>query len=149
MSAIYPQVNSELATNPTQQLDIQIYYRIYLHSLLFLAAFCTWHYILVVSMGGSNELVECFCGGAVAEGGSGAVVQFVGDGVEVGLVAGDGGSFGKVAADKSVGIFVCSSLPGAMGVSEEHLHAGILGEALVAGHFWALVPCQCSHRTLG
>ena len=37
-------------------------------------------------MGGSNELVECFCGGAVAEGGSGAVVQFVGDGVEVGLV---------------------------------------------------------------
>ena len=46
-------------------------------------------------MGGSNELVECFCGGAVAEGGSGAVVQFVGDGVEVGLVAGDGGSFGQ------------------------------------------------------
>ena len=47
-----------------------------------------------VSMGGSNELVECFCGGAVAEGGSGAVVELVGDGVEVGLVAGDGGSFG-------------------------------------------------------
>ena len=43
---------------------------------------------VVVSMGGSNELVECFCGGAVAEGGSGAVVQFVGDGVEVGLVMG-------------------------------------------------------------
>ena len=42
-----------------------------------------------VSMGGSNELVECFCGGAVAEGGSGAVAQVVGDGVEVGLVAGD------------------------------------------------------------
>ena len=47
-----------------------------------------------VSMGGSNEFVECFCWGAVVEGGSGAVVQFVGDGVEVGLVAGDGGSFG-------------------------------------------------------
>ena len=42
-------------------------------------------------MGGSNELVECFCGGAVAEGCSGAVARFVGDGVEVGLVAGDGG----------------------------------------------------------
>ena len=52
-------------------------------------------------MGGSNEFVECFCGGAVAEGGSGAVVEFVGDGVEVGLVAGDGGSFGKVSADES------------------------------------------------
>ena len=41
---------------------------------------------MVVSMGGSNELVECFCGGAVAEGGSGAVVQFVGDTVAVPLV---------------------------------------------------------------
>ena len=28
-------------------------------------------------MGGSNEFVECFCGGAVAEGGSGAVVELV------------------------------------------------------------------------
>ena len=49
---------------------------------------------LAVSMGGSNEFVECFCWGAVVEGGSGAVVELVGDGVEVWLVAGDGGSFG-------------------------------------------------------
>ncbi len=34
-------------------------------------------------MGGSNEFVECFCWGVVAEGGSGVVAQFVGDGVEV------------------------------------------------------------------
>ena len=34
-----------------------------------------------VLMGGSNELVECFCGGAVAEGCSGAVARLVGDGV--------------------------------------------------------------------
>ena len=100
-------------------------------------------------MGGSNEFVECFCWGAVAEGGSGAVVELVGDGVEVGLVAGDGGSFGKVAADEPVGVFVGSSLPGAVGVSEEHLHAGVVGEALVAGHFPALVPCQCAHRLVG
>ena len=84
-------------------------------------------------MGGSNEFVECFCWGAVAEGGSGAVARFVGDGVEVGLVAGDGGSFGQVAADEPVGVFVGSSLPGAVGVSEEHVHAGVVGEALVAG----------------
>jgi len=49
---------------------------------------------MAVSMGGSNEFVECFCWGAVVEGGSGAVVELVGDGVEVWLVAGDGGSFG-------------------------------------------------------
>ena len=100
-------------------------------------------------MGGSNEFVECFCWGAVAEGGSGAVVELVGDGVEVGLVAGDGGSFGQVAADEPVGVFVGSSLPGAVGVSEEHLHAGVVGQALVAGHFWALVPGQCAHRLVG
>ena len=40
-------------------------------------------------MGGSNEFVECMGGGVVAEGGSGAVARFVGDGVEVGVVAGD------------------------------------------------------------
>lgn len=45
-------------------------------------------------MGGSYELVECFCGGVVAEGCSGSAVQVVGDGVEVGLVAGAGASFG-------------------------------------------------------
>ena len=86
-------------------------------------------------MGGSNDLVECFCGGAVAEGYSGAVARLLGDGVEVVLVAGDGGSFGQVSADESVGVFVGSSLPGAVGVSEKHLHARAWGEALVAGHF--------------
>lgn len=44
-------------------------------------------------MGGSNEFVECYGGDAVAEGGSGTVARLVGDGVEVGLVAGDGGFF--------------------------------------------------------
>ena len=102
-----------------------------------------------VLMGGSNELVDCFCGGAVAEDCSGAVARLVGDGVEVGLVAGDGGSFGQVAADEPVGVFVSSSLPEAVGVSEEHLHAGVVGEALVSGHFPALVPGQCAHRLVG
>ena len=105
--------------------------------------------VMAVSMGGSNEFVECFCGGVVAEGGSEAVVELVGDGVEVGLVAGDGGSFGQVAMDEPVGIFVGSSLPGAVGVSEEHLHAGVAGQTLVAGHFPSLVPCQCAHRSVG
>ena len=39
-------------------------------------------------MGGSDEFVACVGGGVVAEGGSWAVVQLVGDGVEVALVAG-------------------------------------------------------------
>jgi len=102
-----------------------------------------------VLMGGSNELVECFCGGAVAEGCFGAVARLVGDGVDVGLVAGDGGSFGQVAEDESVGVFVGSSLPGAVGVSDKHLHASAWGEALMVGHFPSLIPCQCSHHSFG
>ena len=99
-------------------------------------------------MDSDNVFVECL-GGVVAEGGSGAVARFVGDGVEVALVAGDGGSFGQVAADEPVGVFVGSSLPGAVGVSEEHVHAGVVGEALVAGYFPTLVPGQCAHRPFG
>ena len=34
-------------------------------------------------------------------------------------------------------------------MSEEHVHAGVVGEALVAGHFSALVPGQCAHRPVG
>lgn len=45
-------------------------------------------------MGGGDEFVACMGGGVVVEGGSGAVARFVGDGVEVGLVAGDSGSCG-------------------------------------------------------
>lgn len=77
-------------------------------------------------MGGSDELVGCLCGGGVVEGGSGAAAWFVGGGVEVGLVAGDGVPVG-VAADESVGVVVCSPLLGAVGMSEEHLYASVLG----------------------
>lgn len=40
MTIVYPQVNSELAANPTQQLYIIILYRIYLYSLIALAMYC-------------------------------------------------------------------------------------------------------------
>ena len=65
-----------------------------LHLAFYLASWGMYRGSSAVSMGGSNEFVECFCWGAVVEGGSGAVVELVGDGVEVWLVAGDGGSFG-------------------------------------------------------
>ena len=35
------------------------------------------------------------------------------------------------------------------GVSERHLQARVVGKALVAGHFPALIPGQCAHRPLG
>lgn len=46
---------------------------------------------MAVLMGGSNGSVEYLGGGTVVEGGFGAVIQFVDDGVEVELMAGDGG----------------------------------------------------------
>ena len=51
--------------------------------------------VLVASRGGGNELDECFLWGEVVESGAVAVVEFVGDGVEVGLVAGDGVPLGR------------------------------------------------------
>lgn len=48
---------------------------------------------MAVIMGGSNGFVEYLGGGTVVEGGFGAVIQFVGDGLEVELMAADGGSF--------------------------------------------------------
>ena len=46
MTAVYPQVNSELAANPTQQLYVIILYRIYLYSLIALAIICVRLYTL-------------------------------------------------------------------------------------------------------
>lgn len=45
MTVVYPQVNSELAANPTQQLYIIILYRIYLYSLIALGIICIKLYI--------------------------------------------------------------------------------------------------------
>lgn len=46
MTVVYPQVNSELAANPTQQLYVIILYRIYLYSLIALAVICVRLYAL-------------------------------------------------------------------------------------------------------
>lgn len=34
-------------------------------------------------------------------------------------------------------------------MSEKHLHARVVGQALVAGHFPTLIPGQCAHRPVG
>ena len=77
------------------------------------------------------------------------VARFVGDGARVGLVAGDGGAFGQVAAHEAVGVLVRAPFPRAVGVGEEHVDPGGGGQALVAGHFAPLVPGQGAHRAVG
>lgn len=42
--------------------------------------------------------------------------------------------------DEPVGVFACSTVPGAVGVSEEDLYARVSGEALVAGLFPPVIP---------
>lgn len=66
-----------------------------------------------------------------------------------GLVAGDGGAFGQVAAHEAVGVLVRAPFPRAVGVGEEHVDPGGGGQALVAGHFAPLVPGQGAHRAVG
>lgn len=60
-----------------------------------------------------QEFVEFFGRGVPVEGLSGAGVEFVGDGVQVGLgVDGQVGAFGEVLAEQAVGVLVGAALPG-------------------------------------
>ncbi len=56
---------------------------------------------------------------------------------------------GEVLAQQAVGVLVRAALPGALGVAEEHLHAGVDGELGMAGHLQPLIPCQRSAQLLG
>ena len=71
---------------------------------------------IVASKGGTNELGECFLWGEVVKGDAGAVVEFVGNNARVGVVAGDGGPFGQVAAHEVARVLV-------------HLFQGAVGRA--------------------
>lgn len=89
-------------------------------------------------------------GGWVVEGSAGAVARFVGDGVEVGLVAGGGGAFGQVAARGGGWCSRSLRLPKGCGVGEQHARLAVAAPlALVAGHFAPLVPGQGAHRAVG
>ena len=60
-----------------------------------------------------EELSEHFAGGVVAEAFAGSVVEFVGDGGEVGGgVMRQVGALGEVFAEQAVGVLVAAALPG-------------------------------------
>jgi hypothetical protein len=64
-------------------------------------------------------------------------VEGVGCSVEVVLgELGHVGSFGEVLAEQSVGVFVGSSLPGALRVTEVELDSGVDRELGVLGHLF-------------
>src|SRR4029077_13594740 len=78
-----------------------------------------------------EELSEFFGGGSEPEALAGAVVEFGGDGLELGWGPGSQiGAFGHVFAEQAVGVFVAAALPGAVGVGEVDLDAGFGGDAL-------------------
>lgn len=83
---------------------------------------------------------ECLLWGEVVEGGAGAVVELVGDGARVGLVAGDGGAFGQVAVHEAVGVLVRAPFPGAVGVGEEHARSRWRRPGAGGGPFRSLGP---------
>src|SRR5215467_12020585 len=88
-----------------------------------------------------EELSEGFAWGVVAQALAGPVVEFGGDGLELGGgPGGQVGAFGQVFAEQAVGVFVAAALPGRVGVGEVDLDAGLLGDALVLGQFFAAVP---------
>src|SRR4051794_17974395 len=90
-----------------------------------------------------EQLCQDFVGGVVAEAFAGAVVEFVGDVVEVGAgVGGQVGALGEVFAEQAVGVLVAGALLGAVRVGEVDLDAGGGGDLGVSGHFGAAVPGQ-------
>src|SRR5580698_2044023 len=60
-----------------------------------------------------DEFIEFFAWGVVAEAFSGAVVEFVFDGLELGGgVLAEVGALGEVLAEQAVGVLVAAALPG-------------------------------------
>src|SRR6185437_10528865 len=90
-----------------------------------------------------EESSELLAGGVVAEPLAGAVVELVGDVLELGGGPdAEVGALGEVLAEQAVDVLVAAALPGGVRVGEVDADAGGLGDALVAGEFLAAVPGQ-------
>ncbi len=73
-------------------------------------------------------------------GGPWSAIEAVGNGVQVSLgVHRQVGALGQILAQQSVGVLAGAALPGAVGVTEVHAHAGVGGELGMAGHLSTLV----------
>src|SRR6266540_2029292 len=99
----------------------------------------------VVLSGGTGQqvIVEGFSGCAPAEGLAGAGVECERDGGQlVGAVSAEVGAAGEVLAEQAVGVFVRAALPGAVGVAEVDVDAGVDPQLGVLGHLRALIPGQ-------
>ena len=60
---------------------------------------------------------------------AGPVVEAFGDFVEIVLaMSAEVGAFGQILPDQPVGVFVAAALPGAVGIGEVDLDAGVMGE---------------------
>src|SRR5215210_2937624 len=78
------------------------------------------------------------------------VVEFVGDGVELGFAdRAEVGALGEVLAQEAVGVLVGAALPGRVRIAEEHLDAGVDADLLPVAHLGALVPGQRAAQRLG
>lgn len=71
---------------------------------------------------------------------AGAVVDFIGDGVQLFLaVARQIGAFGQVLANQPVGVLIAATLPWAVRIAKVHGHARVDGQLFVQRHLFALV----------
>lgn len=78
-----------------------------------------------------------------SQGFSWATVKAICDVIEILLrVAREAAAFWKVLSQKSVGVFVCASLPRAAGITKVNRHVRRRGELLVGGKLCASIPCE-------
>ena len=77
-------------------------------------------------------------------------IEFGRDGIQRCLVElAQVAALGEVLAEQAVGVLVGATLPGAAGVAEIDLDAGVDGELEVFGHLPAVVPGQRATQLLG
>ena len=83
-------------------------------------------------------------------GGAGAVVEAVGDGVELFLrVDGEISTLGQVLPEQAVGVFAGAALPRAVRIAELDSHAGGSGQLDMPAHLLALIAGQRLAQRLG
>src|SRR5260370_18762402 len=67
----------------------------------------------------------------------------------VGAVAAEVGALREVLAEQPVGVLVAAALPGAVGVAEVDVDAGVDPQLCMLGHLRALIPGQRPAQLLG
>lgn len=89
-------------------------------------------------------------GGSYSQSLARAVVNFIGDGVQLFLaVVRQIGAFGQVLANQTVRVLIAATLPWTVRIAKVHGHAGVVRQLFVQRHLFSLVVGERLAKVLG